>query len=134
MHLVVDVLPLRVEAFEDLGQDVDRLLAAQASPLGLELLQQVLGGHGLPDQVATHRLLRQLNVTVERQDGEWDKTPRGGCVVEGGENKKKDRACGRGQRKEGERQNESVCELERVRVRKVNKQERLKRNIPGTGG
>lgn len=49
MHLVVDVLPLGVEAFEDLGQDVDRLLAAQASPLGLELLQQVLGGHGLPD-------------------------------------------------------------------------------------
>lgn len=57
-----------------------------------------------------------------------------GVWWKGGENKKKDRACGRGQRKEGERQNESVCELERVRVRKVNKQERLKRNIPGTGG
>lgn len=81
MHLVVDVLPLGVEAFEDLGQDVDRLLAAQASPLGLELLQQVLGGHGLPDQVAAHRLLRQLNVTVKREDGEWDTKPGGGCVV-----------------------------------------------------
>ena len=63
VHLVVDVLALGVEPLEDLGEHVDRLLAAQPRPLGLELLQQVLGGHGLTDQVAAHRLLCQLDVT-----------------------------------------------------------------------
>ena len=67
VHLVVDVLPLWVEPLEDLSQHVDRLLAAQACALGLELLQQVFGRHGLPDQVASHGLLCQLHVAGERR-------------------------------------------------------------------
>lgn len=63
MHLVVDVLALRVEALEDLRQHVDGLLAAQARALGLELLQQVFGGHRLADQVAPHRFFGQLHIT-----------------------------------------------------------------------
>lgn len=55
MHLVVDVLALRVETLEDLRQHVDGLLAAQTRTLGLELLQQVFGGHRFADQVAPNR-------------------------------------------------------------------------------
>ena len=47
VHLVVDVLALGVEPLEDLGEHVDRLLAAQPRPLGLELLQQVHQGVAL---------------------------------------------------------------------------------------
>lgn len=65
MHFVVDVLALWVEALQDLCQHVDRLLAAQAGALGLELLQQVLGGHWFADEVAPHRFLRQLHVAAE---------------------------------------------------------------------
>lgn len=69
MHLVVDVLPLGVEPLQDLGQHIDCLLAAEPRALGLELLQQVLGGHGLADEVTTYGLFRQLHVAV-RQGGE----------------------------------------------------------------
>lgn len=58
MHLVADVLPLGVELFEDLREDIDRLLAAQSSAFGLELLQQVFSGHGFSDQIPPHGLLR----------------------------------------------------------------------------
>lgn len=68
MHFVVDVLALWVEALQDLRQHVDRLLAAQAGALGLELLQQVLGGHGLADEVAAHSFLRQLHVAAEGEE------------------------------------------------------------------
>lgn len=67
MHFVVDVFALRVEALQDLCQHVDRLLAAQTRALGLELLQQVFGGHRFTDQVAADCLLRQLHVTVGRE-------------------------------------------------------------------
>lgn len=63
MHLVVDVFPLWVEFLEDLCEDVDCLLTAQSSAFSLELLQQVFSGHGLPDQITAHSLLRQLHVT-----------------------------------------------------------------------
>lgn len=64
MHFVVDVLALWIEAFEDLCQHVDGLLAAQTCALGLELLQQVFGGHWFTDQVPPDRLLCQLHVTA----------------------------------------------------------------------
>lgn len=67
MHFVVDVFALRVEALQDLCQHVDRLLAAQTRALGLELLQQVFGGHRFTDQVAADRVLRQLHVAVGRE-------------------------------------------------------------------
>lgn len=63
MHFVIDVFAFRVEPLQDLGQHVDRLLIAQTCALRLELLQQVFGGHGFSDQVASHCLLCQLNVT-----------------------------------------------------------------------
>ena len=63
MHLVVDHLALRVQALQDLSQHIHCLLAAQPRLLGLELLQQVLGGHGLPCQVAAHGIFSHLNVT-----------------------------------------------------------------------
>jgi len=58
VHFVVDVFALRIEALQDLRQHIDSLLAAQPRALGLELLQQVFGGHRFTDQVAPHRLLR----------------------------------------------------------------------------
>lgn len=64
MHFVIDVLALWVEALQDLCQHVDRLFAAQARALGLELLQQVFGGHGFADEVAAHSFLRQLHITA----------------------------------------------------------------------
>lgn len=67
MHFVVDVLALRVEALQDLRQNVDRLLAAQTGSLGLELLQQVFGGHRFTDEVAPHCFLRQLHVAAEEK-------------------------------------------------------------------
>lgn len=67
MHFVVDVLALRVEALQDLRQNVDRLLAAQTGALGLELLQQVFGGHRFTDEVAPHCFLRQLHVAAEEK-------------------------------------------------------------------
>lgn len=67
MHLVVDVFPLGVEFLEDLCKDVDRLLAAQSCAFGLELLQQVFCGHGLPDQITAYGLLRQLHVTESKK-------------------------------------------------------------------
>lgn len=68
MHFVVDVLALRIEALQDLSQHVDRLLAAQTGALGLELLQQVFGGHGFTDKVAPHCFLRQLHVAAEKKE------------------------------------------------------------------
>lgn len=68
MHFVVDVLALRVEALQDLRQNVDRLLAAQTGALGLELLQQVFGGHRFTDEVAPHCFLRQLHVAAEEKN------------------------------------------------------------------
>lgn len=67
VHLVVDVLPLWVELLEDLCKNIDRLLTAQSSAFGLELLQQVFSGHGFSDQITAHRLLGQLHIT-ERQE------------------------------------------------------------------
>lgn len=67
MHFVVDVLALRVEALQDLRQNVDGLLAAQTGALGLELLQQVFGGHRFTDEVAPHCFLRQLHVAAEEK-------------------------------------------------------------------
>ena len=78
VHLVVDHLALRVEALEDLGKHIHCLLAAQPRLLGLELLQQVLGGHGLPCQVAAHSILSHLYIPEEpRGDwgGEWEALP-----------------------------------------------------------
>lgn len=69
MHFIVDVLALGVEPLQDLCQHVDRLLTAQPGALGLELLQQVFGGHGFTDQVAPHRFLGQLHITVEAEKG-----------------------------------------------------------------
>lgn len=63
MHLVVNVFPLWVELLEDLCEDVDCLLAAQSGAFGLEFLQQVFSGHGLPDQIPAHGVLSQLHVT-----------------------------------------------------------------------
>lgn len=63
VHLVIDVFPLWVELLEDLCKDIDRLLAAQSGAFGLELLQQIFSGHGLPDQITAHGLLSQLHVT-----------------------------------------------------------------------
>lgn len=65
VHFVVDILALRVEAFQDLRQHVDGLLAAQTGALGLELLQQVFGGHRLTDEVAPHCFLCQLHIAAE---------------------------------------------------------------------
>lgn len=62
MHLLVDVLSLRVEFLEDLSKNVDCLLAAQACALRLEFLQEVLGGHGFPDKVSAHCILGQLHI------------------------------------------------------------------------
>lgn len=67
MHFVVYVLALRVEPLEDLCQHVDRLLAAQTRALGLELLQQVFGGHRLADQVAADGVLGQLHVAARER-------------------------------------------------------------------
>lgn len=67
VHLVVDVLPLWVELLEDLCKNIDRLLTAQSSAFGLELLQQVFSGHGFSDQITAHCLLSQLHIT-ERQE------------------------------------------------------------------
>lgn len=63
VHLVPNHLALRVEALEDLRQHIHCLLAAQPRLLGLELLQQVLCGHGLPGQVAAHSILCHLDIT-----------------------------------------------------------------------
>lgn len=65
MHFVIDVLALGVEALQDLCQHVDRLLAAQAGALGLELLQQVFGRHRFADEVAAHCFLCQLHVAAK---------------------------------------------------------------------
>lgn len=67
VHLVVDDLALWVEPLQDLGQHVDRLLAAQPRALRLELLQEVFGGHRFPDQVSADCILRQLHVAVEQR-------------------------------------------------------------------
>ena len=64
MHLVIDHLALRVQALQDLSQHIHCLLAAQPRLLGLELFQQVLGGHGLPCQVAAHGVFSHLNVAA----------------------------------------------------------------------
>lgn len=64
MHFVVHVLALWIEALQDLCQHIDSLLTAQTCALGLELLQQVFGGHRFADQVASDRLLCQLHITV----------------------------------------------------------------------
>lgn len=63
VHLVIDVLPLWVEPLQDLGEYIDCLLTAEACALRLELLQQVFGGHGLPDEIPAHGILRQLHIT-----------------------------------------------------------------------
>lgn len=68
MHFVIDVLALRVETLEDLGQHIDRLLTAQPRLLSLELLQQILGGHGLAGQVAAHGILGQLHITARKEE------------------------------------------------------------------
>lgn len=57
VHFVIHVLALWIEALQDLSQHVDSLLTAQTSPLGLELLQQVFGGHRFTDQVPPHGFL-----------------------------------------------------------------------------
>lgn len=57
MHFVINVLALGVEPLQDLCQHVDSLLTAQSRALGLELLQQVFGGHRFTDQVAPNRFL-----------------------------------------------------------------------------
>lgn len=57
VHFVIHVLALRIEALQDLSQHVDSLLTAQTSTLGLELLQQVFGGHRFADQVPPHGFL-----------------------------------------------------------------------------
>lgn len=64
MHFIIYILALRIEPPQDLCQDIDSLLAAQTCALGLELLQQVFGGHRFADQVATDRLLCKLQVTT----------------------------------------------------------------------
>lgn len=69
VHLITNHLALGVEALEDLRQHVHGLLAAQPCLLGLELLQQVLCGHGLAGQVATHSILCHLDVTVGGKGG-----------------------------------------------------------------
>lgn len=69
VHLVADDLALGVEAFEDLGEDVDGGVAAQPCPLRLEFFQQILGGHRLAGQVPPHRLLRQLHLPAEGAQG-----------------------------------------------------------------
>lgn len=69
VHLFIDVLPLWVKPLQDLGKHVDRLLAAEACALSLELLQQVFSGHGLPDEIPAHGILRQLHITKEME--EW---------------------------------------------------------------
>lgn len=68
MHLVVDVFALWVEPLEDLGQHVDGLLAAQPCALGLELLQEVFGGHRFPDQIPPDCFLGQLHVAAEQRN------------------------------------------------------------------
>lgn len=67
VHLVVDDLALWVEPLQNLGQHVDRLLAAQPRALRLELLQEVFRGHRFPDQVSADCVLRQLHVTVAQR-------------------------------------------------------------------
>lgn len=68
MHLVIDVLPLWVEPLQDLCEHVDCLLAAEACALSLELLQQVFSGHGLPDEIPAHGILRQLHITEGKME------------------------------------------------------------------
>ena len=58
VHFIVYVLALRIEPLQDLCQHVDSLLTAQPCALGLELLQQVFGGHRFTDQVTPDRFLR----------------------------------------------------------------------------
>lgn len=70
VHLFIDVLPLWVKPLQDLGEDVDCLLAAEACALSLELLQQVFSGHGLPDEIPAHGIFRQLHITKEEME-EW---------------------------------------------------------------
>ena len=68
MHLVIDVLPLWIELLEDLGEHVDCLVATESCALCLELLQQVLGGHGLANQIPTYGFFCQLHITAEREE------------------------------------------------------------------